>query len=1158
MKPFRNRICALLTAAVFFLLCFPVMPYAAETGYDVTIRTAGDLLAFAQSCSMDSWSRGKSVLLACDIDLSDSNFKPIPTFGGTFDGSGYTIFGLNLSGNGSNQGLFRYVQSGGVVKDLTVQGTVAPGGSRAAVGGIAGNNAGLIQDCKFQGNVKGESNVGGIAGINQANGRLLRCAASGTVQGMDGTGGVCGRNLGTLLKCENESSVNTASPDNTVSLEDINVDDVLDIPNEPQKEDEEGSGKILKMHNDTGGLAGYSSGILQDCTNSGTVGYPHVGYNVGGVAGRQNGFLTGCTNTGAINGRKDVGGIAGQSEPYILLNMGSDRLKQLREELDRLKALIDQTANHADQSSADFAARMAQIGTYADGARDSTKSLVDSVGNFVDENVDSLNSLSTSVSNALEQAAPAFDSLADASDSFSDMADELETALELLADATDTGEDALQEARDAVNALRPAGTALGDAAKGLQKAAADLEDAVMVNNQAAVERAIKALSGSIVGLGNAIDEAGDAVDHVQEVLRNPNWRTLFKDILDGFSMFADALNDMGWAIKRAGNALDLIQTQVSVDWNQIQAALRHASDAMGDLHDATALLDTALSHLSEAIRQGESVSEQLGDTMRQLEQVTAAASTMGQQLKDAFTTMGDAIDKLASETPVEFYPLGEQYQTASSDLYNHISGISKELSVLNEETQSASNTLTADLRAINSQLNTVFDLMLDSLAEMRDGASDFQLSDYIVDTSDEEINATKQGKLLDCKNYGTVAGDRNVGGGVGTMAIEYSLDPEDDLGGKPAFNMTYETKSVLQNCKNYGSITAKKDCAGGLVGRMSLGTVTGCEGYGPVTGTDGDYIGGIAGLSASTIRSSWAKCRLSGKNYVGGIAGQGTAIRGCNSIITMDAGSEWMGAIAGDGDVATGKITENYFVGTTVAGIDSISYAGCAEPVEFDDLRSKGNAPEEFLSFTLTLQADGTVIGQVPFRYGEDPAQLQLPDVPKKDGVYGRWPELGEDALTADLTLEAVYKPWDTIISSEETEGNLALALAEGRFDEDATLHVEQSGVPAPKSFQNSDAIPVWSVSLTGTEIGRGDAVPVRLLYEQGGGKVYQYEAGQWNEVPATRNGRYLQVTMTGSSGVFSVLPSVSRWPWYVLGGAAALVVALLAVYFVRKRRKKD
>ena len=42
---------------------------------------------------------------------------------------------------------------------------------------------------------------------------------------------------------------------------------------------------------DTGGIAGYSKGTVQGCTNRGTVGYPHTGYNVGGIVGRQSGIV---------------------------------------------------------------------------------------------------------------------------------------------------------------------------------------------------------------------------------------------------------------------------------------------------------------------------------------------------------------------------------------------------------------------------------------------------------------------------------------------------------------------------------------------------------------------------------------------------------------------------------------------------------------------------------------------------------------------------------------------------------------------------------------------------------------------------------------------------------------------------------------------------
>lgn len=58
---------------------------------------------------------------------------------------------------------------------------------------------------------------------------------------------------------------------------------------------------------DIGGIAGYSSGIIQSCENSGSIGYEHMYYNVGGIVGRQSGYLDGCENTGTVLGRKDGG-----------------------------------------------------------------------------------------------------------------------------------------------------------------------------------------------------------------------------------------------------------------------------------------------------------------------------------------------------------------------------------------------------------------------------------------------------------------------------------------------------------------------------------------------------------------------------------------------------------------------------------------------------------------------------------------------------------------------------------------------------------------------------------------------------------------------------------------------------------------------------------
>lgn len=84
-------------------------------------------------------------MLQNDIVLSMTGELSIPTFAGIFDGSGFTISNVKLTGDGSAVGLFRYVQEGAKVRNLTVTGEVSPSGSQDQVGGIVGVNYGSIE-----------------------------------------------------------------------------------------------------------------------------------------------------------------------------------------------------------------------------------------------------------------------------------------------------------------------------------------------------------------------------------------------------------------------------------------------------------------------------------------------------------------------------------------------------------------------------------------------------------------------------------------------------------------------------------------------------------------------------------------------------------------------------------------------------------------------------------------------------------------------------------------------------------------------------------------------------------------------------------------------------------------------------------------------------
>ena len=105
---------------------------------------------------------------------------------------------------------------------------------------------------------------------------------------------------------------------------------------------------------DIGGIVGRSSGKVVDSVNDGSVGYENTGYNVGGIVGRQSGKVEHCNNGGAVVGRKDVGGIVGQMEPYTKQEMTQADLSAVQSEVEVFTNLLNQTMEDMDTYSGDM------------------------------------------------------------------------------------------------------------------------------------------------------------------------------------------------------------------------------------------------------------------------------------------------------------------------------------------------------------------------------------------------------------------------------------------------------------------------------------------------------------------------------------------------------------------------------------------------------------------------------------------------------------------------------------------------------------------------------------------------------------------------------------------------------------------------------------
>ena len=343
---------------------------AADTeGYTViSVSTEEDLARLAEDCRLDRWSQDKLVQLEQDIELDEYADLMIPDFGGIFEGNSHKISGLQLEGAGSAVGLFRYLQEGAAVRNLQVHGRVKPDGTRSQVGGIVGVNYGLISGCSFGGVVSGDNEVGGIAGSNMSGGEIKNCASGAVVLGNHSTGGIAGSNQGVISRCKNSGDVNTFSEEVYYELDDITVERLEDINNTAN----------VAAHMDTGGIAGISYGKLYACTNTGTVGYVHVGYNVGGIVGRlSQGYLSDCRNEGHVLGRKDVGGIAGQMEPFLVVEYMTDKLQELDREVDTLFELLDDSREDLSAYGSQAVDSMKSAKEHLDEVHDAGGRLID-------------------------------------------------------------------------------------------------------------------------------------------------------------------------------------------------------------------------------------------------------------------------------------------------------------------------------------------------------------------------------------------------------------------------------------------------------------------------------------------------------------------------------------------------------------------------------------------------------------------------------------------------------------------------------------------------------------------------------------------------------------------------------------------------------------
>ncbi len=195
-------------------------------------------------------------------------------FNATFDGNGHSIANLFVARD-DHSGLFGAIRSRGAVRDVRLTDVDVTG--KQHVGGLAGENHGVVSRVQSTGQVSGEVQVGGLVGGN----------------------------LGTIALSRSSAAVTGMAPPDFVRTSDLD--------------------------RGTGGLVGYNGGAVRGSYATGRV----VGNrNVGGLVGwnfndgfvgaiRSHASIVGSYATGSVAGRSSVGGLVGTNgisgnAPFVL------------------------------------------------------------------------------------------------------------------------------------------------------------------------------------------------------------------------------------------------------------------------------------------------------------------------------------------------------------------------------------------------------------------------------------------------------------------------------------------------------------------------------------------------------------------------------------------------------------------------------------------------------------------------------------------------------------------------------------------------------------------------------------------------------------------------------------------------------------------------
>ncbi len=239
-------------------------PFSGGDGREATpyqISTADDFCALEEINTRPTLNGyfGVYFTLTADIDLNGRTINPIGTqlypFKGHLNGAGFSIKNVSITSSADYTGLFGAISSDASLKNVNINGEIS---GNSNVGGLVGLNQGIVSGC-----------------VNHA---AVQCAERNDYLHV---GGICGYNENVISDCYN-------------------------------------TGSVLGYGVNTGGIVGdNAAGSIRNCFNAGTVQSEY--YGAGGIAGNNEAIISSCFNNAPVSAYSTAGGIAGSNNETAVI-----------------------------------------------------------------------------------------------------------------------------------------------------------------------------------------------------------------------------------------------------------------------------------------------------------------------------------------------------------------------------------------------------------------------------------------------------------------------------------------------------------------------------------------------------------------------------------------------------------------------------------------------------------------------------------------------------------------------------------------------------------------------------------------------------------------------------------------------------------------------